>query len=145
MMLRNGVPAPGPCAGVARRPTSREDPMRRSPTAIAPRIRRPRRRPSPSRPRPSLRLTFEPLEDRTMLSTVNWINPAGGDWDTASDWSGGQLPGSGDDVTINALNVGASITHLLNKADSVNSITAAAPVTLWQGTLTVAGTFNDSS
>jgi hypothetical protein len=33
----------------------------------------------PFRPR------VEVLEERTMLSTVKWINPASGDWDTASN------------------------------------------------------------
>jgi hypothetical protein len=27
------------------------------------------------------RLGLESLEDRTLLATMNWINPAGGDWD----------------------------------------------------------------
>src|SRR5262249_55405007 len=41
---------------------------------------------------------LEILEDRTVLSKVTWINPQGGDWDTKSNWSTGQLPGVGDDV-----------------------------------------------
>ena len=41
------------------------------------------------------------LEDRLLMTQVNWINPAGGDWDVAANWSNKQLPGAGDDVTIN--------------------------------------------
>ena len=41
----------------------------RRPQSLAPRIRRPRRLARLSRPRPSLRLGFEPLEDRTMLTS----------------------------------------------------------------------------
>jgi hypothetical protein len=91
---------------------------------------------------------FEILEERLALSAV-WINPAGGDWDTASNWSGatgpGGLPWPNDDVVINSLQSGASITHALNTSDAVNSVTAAAPITLSNGTLSVAGDFSDSS
>jgi hypothetical protein len=45
-------------------------------------------------------LALEPLEDRTILSTVRWINPAGGDRDTASNSDGGTVPGPGDVVVI---------------------------------------------
>jgi RHS repeat-associated protein len=85
------------------------------------------------------------LEDRTVPATVTWINAASGDWDTRANWSTGSLPGATDDVVINTLNAGASITHTQNITDAVNSITAAAPLTLSGGTLSVAGNFSDSS
>ncbi len=44
---------------------------------------------------------IEPLESRVLLSTITWINSSGGSWNTASNWSGGVTPGSGDDVVIN--------------------------------------------
>src|SRR5579862_5972587 len=76
------------------------------------------------------RLFLELLENRIAPATVIWNNPAGGDWDTAGNWTGGTgpggLPGPSDDVVINALNAGASITHALSNTDSVNSITAGA-------------------
>jgi RHS repeat-associated protein len=92
-----------------------------------------------------LRPGLEPLEARILLSQVTWLNPAGGDWDTAANWSGGALPGANDDVVINSLNPGAVVTHSLNNTDTVHSITAAAPITLSGGTLSISGSFNDSS
>jgi hypothetical protein len=31
------------------------------------------------------------LDDRTLPSTVTWIHPAGGAWDTAANWSDGRV------------------------------------------------------
>ena len=87
------------------------------------------------------RLWFEgPLEARTLLATVSWINPAGGDWSTASNWSTGALSGSGDDVVINSLNSGASLTHPQNITDKIHSLILSAPSPLAVGTLNVATT-----
>jgi hypothetical protein len=61
------------------------------------------------------------FEDRTLLSTVNWINPAGGDWDTPSNWSTGKLPGLLDDVVINVPG-NVTITHS-NFNDAILSLT----------------------
>src|SRR5207253_1704917 len=49
------------------------------------------------------------LEDRTLPSTVTWINPGSGDWNTASNWSSGAVPGAADDVVINV--PGITVTH----------------------------------
>lgn len=35
---------------------------------------------------------MEVLEPRQLLATDQWINPAGGSWDVASNWSNG-VPG----------------------------------------------------
>ncbi len=43
---------------------------------------------------------LETLERRVVLSSVSWINPNGGDWDTASNWSSDAIPTAADDVTI---------------------------------------------
>ncbi len=69
------------------------------------------------------------LEPRTLLSTVNWINAAGGDWDTGSNWSTGSMPGASDNVTID-LSPGVTVTHSQNDADSVNDLTVAGADTL---------------
>jgi RHS repeat-associated protein len=74
-----------------------------------------------------------------LLATVTWINPAGGDWSTPSDWSSQALPGPNDDVVINALNPGASVTHTQNVTDTIHSLTAAAPITLSEGELNLSG------
>ncbi len=75
--------------------------------------------------RPRLRHGFRPavlgLEDRTLLSTVTWINPGGGDWDTPSNWSTDALPGPADDVVISM--PGITVTHSSSAPDSVNSLT----------------------
>ena len=36
------------------------------------------------------------------LAQVVWINPAGGNWDVAGNWSTDALPTSADDVIIEA-------------------------------------------
>jgi hypothetical protein len=77
---------------------------------------------------------FESLEARTLLSTINWGNTSGGDWDSASNWSGGHLPGPGDDVVINVPN-NVVITHAQSVTDTVHSVTASDQVSLSAGTL----------
>ena len=52
--------------------------------------------------------------DRTLPSTVTWINPAGGDWDTPGNWldqSSGinHVPGASDNAVINSS--GITIIH----------------------------------
>ena len=92
---------------------------------------------------------LERFEDRTLLSNVSWINAVGGDWDTASNWSTGQVPGVLHVVTINK-SPGITVTHSLGNADSVKSLTVAAAdtLTLSAGSLdfaaasTISGPFN---
>jgi hypothetical protein len=67
-------------------------------------------------------LSLEALELRSVPSTVSWINPAGGDWDTGGNWTGGSPPTVADDVSISGLNLGASVTHLANTSYSVNRL-----------------------
>src|SRR5438105_15325257 len=81
----------------------------------------------------------EALEERTVPSaTVNWINPAGGDWDTSTNWSGGQVPGASDDVVIDHGTNNFTVTHSSSAVDSVQSLTDRASFSLSGGTLTVA-------
>jgi len=80
--------------------------------------------------------TLERLECRLLLAGDTWIASGGGDWDTASNWSTGKVPGLADDAVIN-LPASDTITHSTNAADSVKSITSTAALTLSNGSLTV--------
>ena len=74
-----------------------------------------------------------------MLSSISWINPNGGDWDTASNWSSDTIPTASDAVTIN-IAVTNPITHSASNSDFVNSLTSQDPITLSGGTLTIGTT-----
>lgn len=91
------------------------------------------------------RLQFEGLENRVAPATYTWNNPAGGDWDTIDNWTANGstatvLPGLADDVVIPILNAGASITHTQDQADSVNSLSSQAPLSISAGSITLATT-----
>jgi hypothetical protein len=100
----------------------------------------PPRSPKPSRTkrdnRSSFKPTLEALEERALLSTVSWINPSGGDWDTPSNWSSNAVPGANDAVVINL--PGAIVTHSANIADSVYSLTSQDALVLSGGSLSLA-------
>jgi RHS repeat-associated protein len=70
-------------------------------------------------------------------TTVTWINAAGGDWDTPSNWDLGRVPGPGDDVVIGI--PGITVTHALTRADALHSLTSQAFVSLSAGSLTIGG------
>src|SRR5260370_17945594 len=94
---------------------------------------------------PRKKLTYvrpylEQLEDRTLLSTVNWINPAGGDWDTTSNWVDDQgvnrLPGPSDNAVIHQPG-SITITHSQGN-DSITSLQSNKSILLSAGTPTIA-------
>ena len=87
--------------------------------------------------RGGFRFQIESLEVRRLLAAVTWISSSSGDWDTASNWSTGVVPGAGDDVTINM--PGITVTHGIG-TDSVHSIVSDDAFTLSGGTLNVATT-----
>ena len=89
----------------------------------------------------AFRLLLEPLEDRTMLSTVTWIGGSG-DWSTGSNWSNGTGPGAGDDAVINL--PGISVTHS-SGSDTVKSVSMNDPFALSGGTLTVTGSVQEQT
>jgi hypothetical protein len=101
---------------------------------------RPRSACSCVRPRRSLPLLLEALEERSVPATISWVNPAGGDWDSASNWSTDAVPGAGDDVVINALNAGSTVTHSTAVSDAVNSLSSQVPLVLSSGSLSIANT-----
>src|SRR5271166_1401177 len=90
----------------------------------------------------AFRPRWEAMEDRTLLATMNWINPAGGDWDTASNWvntansSDHHVPTSSDDAVINF--TGATVTHASGTSDSIDSLTSQASINLSNGSLSLA-------
>ncbi len=95
---------------------------------------------------PLARPVLEILEDRLAPATITWSNPAGGDWDTGSNWTGGNVPEASDNAVISiALNSGATITHGQAIADSVNSLTSSDPISFSVGTLSIAGSSTISS
>jgi len=95
------------------------------------RRQRPRRRPQ--------RLALEILEDRVTPSTVSWINPSGGDWDTGSNWNTGKIPGASDDVVINIPGQNTfTVTHSGSATDVVNSLTSQDALVVSGGSLSLA-------
>ena len=86
----------------------------------------------------SVRPGLEELERRRVFS-VSWTNPNGGDWDTASNWSGDAVPNSTDDVTI-SIAVSGPITHDSSASDSVASLMSSDPITLAGGILSIGST-----
>jgi hypothetical protein len=85
-----------------------------------------------SRQRPAV----EVLEQRRLLTTVDWTNSAGGSWDVASNWSNGSVPGPGDDVVIDVSGATPVVT-ISSTVESVRSITAADPLDVTGGGLSV--------
>ena len=83
-------------------------------------------------------VALERLEQRIVPSTLTWIAPAGGDWDTATNWSGGKVPTANDDAVINIKT--GTITHSSTASDVVRGLTSNAPLTISAGKLTVGGT-----
>jgi hypothetical protein len=92
---------------------------------------RPRRKPRKKLLLPQL----EPLENRQLLSTVDWISPTSGSWDLGSNWSGGNVPGPDDDAVVDVPGVTVTIS---SNDESVNSITADDPLVISGGGLKVA-------
>src|SRR5262249_19766260 len=82
------------------------------------------------------RLRVEVLEDRTMPALVTWINPAGGDWGVAGNWSSHAVPTASDDVVIDVPGQ-ITITHSQNASDAVRSVTCSEALVVSAGSLPV--------
>lgn len=92
-------------------------------------------------------LQLELLEDRQLLSTVSWTNPAGGNWDQAANWKddtgANRVPTNADDVVIDLS--GADYTVTLNVDATVASVrlnSSNATLSLSSRTITVDGQAN---
>src|SRR5262245_31371546 len=115
----------------------------RSLRALLSRISSPRSRSQPRCGRlirPALQLQLETLEDRTVPVAISWAINASGSWNVASNWSPQQVPGAGDDVTIN---VAAAITVTLDAGTrSVLTLNSQENLTVTNGaSLTVTTSF----
>lgn len=110
------------------------------------RLFRRKTRPASARPRlaaTSARPSLEALEDRTLLDTVRWMNPAGGGWSVAANWDAGRVPGAADDVVIDLASI--TVTHA-SGTDAVNSLTVSnGTFNFSGGTLSVATTLQGNS
>src|SRR5258707_412628 len=86
-----------------------------------------------------LPLNLEVLEDRTVPTTVNWINAAGGTLNTPANWSTGNVPGPNDDAVIST--AAAATISLTGGTITVHSLTTAANdmLSLTGGALILAG------
>jgi hypothetical protein len=84
--------------------------------------------------RPSL-LAFE---ERTLLSTINWLQPVSGDWNEAANWAGGHVPTAADDAVIPF--AGIQVTHATFPVNSVHSLISEAVLDISAGVLALGST-----
>ena len=91
------------------------------------------------------RFVIEQLEDRRLLATVSW-DGGGGNllWSNPLNWSSDQLPGSSDDVTLDASGL---VTFGISSGEPayVKSLTLRDSLLISQGTLNVMGAFSTDS
>jgi hypothetical protein len=111
--------------------------------ALASRLGR-RRPPQPSRA--GFCPQLERLEDREVLATVIWNNPAGGLWEVPGNWDvegtspvEHRIPGVGDDVVIRDFSPDITITHATD-FHTIRRLTSAEAVVLSGGSLTIEAT-----
>ena len=96
------------------------------------------------RKRRSNRLSFESLEPRVLLATVNWAVDDNGFWDVGSNWSTGFAPQPGDDVVLDRPAGDFTITHR-SGTTNVSSITSEERLVASGGVLDVSGTIQISN
>jgi hypothetical protein len=107
-------------------------------------LSRPRGRGSARRRARGYRPELVALEGRTLPSTIAWLRPAAGDWDTGANWAGGRVPVTGDDVVIPF--AGITVTHETGAVDHARTLRSEAALDLSAGSLTIGqgGTFTSS-
>ena len=70
---------------------------------------------------------FEFLENRLLLTAIQWVGGATGLWDQKGNWSNDAVPTAADDVTVNTP---ATITIQSGDSESVGSLTTVSNSTL---------------
>jgi uncharacterized delta-60 repeat protein len=88
----------------------------------------------------SVRAACEYLEQRVLLSTVQWNTSASGSWDTAANWlatdtSTARVPTAGDNVVINR--AGVTVTISAGNAESMASLSCADNLQITSGSLNI--------
>ncbi len=87
----------------------------------------------------AFRAVAEPLERRTLLTTIVWDGGPSGNgtaWSTDANWVGDVKPGMDDDAVINT----AGPTIIFNGTESVKSVTSNRAISMTAGTFTIAAT-----
>ena len=84
-----------------------------------------------------------------VLSTIAWnttVTPTGGDWDTANNWVGGQVPGPADTASITKLTSPGNVSLTSSAADSISALTTDSTATLEvvNGSLTLGAASNST-
>ena len=74
-------------------------------------------------------LVLGALEARVVPADVYWSIASSGNWDVGANWSTGNVPGSGDDVTISTA-AAATVTIGAGDLEAVRSLTTTANDTL---------------
>jgi hypothetical protein len=83
------------------------------------------------------------LESRTLLSTIAWLRPVSGDWNTAANWAGGHVPGANDDAVIPFANI--TVTHATAAANSARTLLSEASLDISAGSLTIGASGGETS
>jgi hypothetical protein len=69
------------------------------------------------------------------MSALSWTASTSGDWTDAGDWSGGAVPGAGDDVTIDVAGITVSVSTGTQDANSLTTSLSVMAIT--GGTLAI--------
>ena len=80
-------------------------------------------------------MMVEILEERCLLTPVSWNIDGDGFWDVGSNWSTGQVPNSGDDVTIDRGVANPTIT--IRDSRTVNTLVSRESLVVTDGTFRV--------
>jgi hypothetical protein len=83
------------------------------------------------------------LESRTLLSTIAWLRPVGGDWDDPANRAGGRIPTANDDAVIPFAHI--QVTHATAADDAVRSLNSEAAFDLSAGSLTLGSSAADTN